>query len=409
MVRTIGKLKALTISKTLKKGLHGDGGGLWLQVSPSGSKSWLFRYMKDGKAHALGLGPFPDVSLIEARVKATEHRKMLIAGFDPLQVKRDRKVAQALDAAKTMVFSACTDAYFSSHEKSWHNAKHRKQWRATLAAYADPVIGNLPVHAVDTALVMRVLEPIWATKPETASRVRGRIELVLDWATVRGYRTGENPARWRGHLDHLLPKKAKLRRVAHHPALPYAQIPEFMAELRAQDGVAARALEFVILTAARTGEVRGCLWRDIDIKGKLWTVPAERMKAGREHRVPLCDRAIEILQEMKVLDGDVVFPGTRRGRPFGGNALLGMLDRMGRGDVTPHGFRSSFRDWAAERTSYPREVAEMALAHTVGDQVERAYRRGDLFEKRRQLMDGWARFCASPPSSGEVVPIAIRK
>jgi integrase len=317
MARTIGKLKALTIRKTLKKGLYGDGGGLWLQVSPSGSKSWLFRYMKDGKAHALGLGPFPDVDLAEARVKATEHRKMLIAGLDPLQVKRDRKVAQALDAAKTMVFSACADAYISSHEKSWRNAKHRKQWRASLAAYADPVIGNLPAQTVDTALVMRILEPTWATKPETASRVRGRIESVLDWAAVQGYRTGENPARWRGHLDHLLPKKAKvkakLRRVAHHPALPYAQIPQFMADLRARDGVAARALEFAILTAARTGEVRGCSWQDIDIQGKVWTVPADRIKAGREHRVPLCDRAVEILQEMKVLGRDVVFPGTRRG------------------------------------------------------------------------------------------------
>jgi integrase len=409
MARTIGKLKALTISRTLKKGLYGDGGGLWLQVSPSGSKSWLFRYMKDGKAHALGLGPFPDVSLIEARVKATEHRKMLIAGLDPLQVKRDHKVTQALDAAKTMVFSACAAAYISSHEKSWRNAKHRTQWRATLAAYVDPVLGNLPVQAIDTALVMRVLEPIWAEKTETASRVRGRIESVLDWATARGYRTGENPARWRGHLDHLLPKKAKLRRAAHHPALPYTQIPQFMAELRAQDGIAARALEFAILTAVRTGEVRGCLWRDIDAQGKVWTVPADRMKAGREHRVPLCDRAIEILQEMKVLGGDIVFPGTRRGKPFNDSALRVMLDRKGRGDVTPHGFRSSFRDWAAERTAFPREVAEMALAHTVGDQVERAYRRGDLFEKRRRLMDEWSRFCASPPSSGEVMPIAIRK
>jgi integrase len=409
MARTIGKLKALTIGKALKKGLYGDGGGLWLQVSPSGSKSWLFRYMKDGKAHALGLGPFPDVSIVEARVKATEHRKMLIAGLDPLQVKRDRKIAQTLDTAKTMAFSACAIAYISSHEKGWRNAKHRNQWRASLAAYADPIIGNLPVQAIDTALVMRVLEPIWAAKPETASRVRSRIELILDWGAVRGYRTGENPARWRGHLDKLLPKKAKLRRVAHHPALPYAQIPQFMADLRAQHGVAARALEFAILTVARTGEIRGCLWQDIDIMGRVWTIPADRMKAGREHRVPLCDRAIEILREMRVLGGDVVFPGTRHGRSVGGNALLDMRKRMGRGDVTPHGFRSSFRDWASEMTNFPSDVAEMCLAHAVGDAVEKAYRRGDLFEKRRRLMDAWSRFCALPPSSGEVVPIAIRK
>jgi integrase len=390
--------------------LISDGGGLWLQVSPSGSKSWLFRYTKDGSAHALGLGPFPDVSLVEARAKATEHRKMLIAGLDPLQVKRDRRVAQALDAAKTMTFSAAAAAYIESHEKSWHNAKHRKQWHASLAAYANPVIGNLPAQAIDTPLVMRVLEPIWATKPETASRVRGRIESVLDWATVQGYRTGENPARWRGHLDHLLPKKTALRRGAvHYPALPYAQIPQFVGELRAQDGVAARALEFAILTAARTGEIRGCLWQDIDIAAKVWVVPAARMKAAREHRVPLSGRAIEILQEMRLLGGDVVFSGKRRGRPLGGNALLELLDRMGHGDVTPHGFRSSFRDWASESTAFPTEVAEMALAHTVGDQVERAYRRGDLFEKRRRLMDEWARFCAAPASSGEVVALAIRK
>jgi integrase len=401
-------LKALTISRPLKRGLYGDGGNLWLQVSQGGTKSWIFRFMRNGKPHSLGLGPFPDISLNEARERAAECRKMLLHGIDPLEDKRARKTAAALDQAKSMTFSACADAYIAAHEMSWRSIKHRAQWRMSLATYAEPIIGGLPVQAIDIGLVMKVLEPIWKTKPETASRLRGRLESILDWATTRGYRQGENPARWRGHIENLLPKKAKVRRVAHRPAMHYAQMPAFMAELRAQDGAAARALEFAILTAARAGEVRGCRWQEIDLENGVWTVPGDRIKSGKEHRVPLPERAVEILREMKRFGGALVFPG-RRGRQLGEHALVQLLKRMGHGAITAHGFRSSFRDWAAERTSYPREVAEMALAHTVGDQVERAYRRGDLFEKRRHLMDEWSKFCASPPSSGEVVPIAIQK
>ena len=308
------------------------------------------------------------------------------------------------------------ERYIEAHRAGWRNAKHAAQWAATLASYAEPIIGTLPVRAVDTALVMKVLEqevrdapdgrpaPLWATRPETAARLRGRIESILDWARVRGYRDGENPARWRGHLDKLLPARAKVRKVEHHAALPYSELPDFMAALRAQDGIAARALEFAILTAARTGEVIGARWSEIDIGEKLWTIPPERMKAGKEHRVPLSVKAVTILNEMKPLaqasdgstDGSAfVFPGGKRGQPLSNMAFLMLLRRMKRGDLTTHGFRSSFRDWAAERTKFPSEVAEMALAHTVSNKVEQAYRRGDLFERRRRMMTVWSTFCTA--------------
>jgi integrase len=273
---------------------------------------------------------------------------------------------------------------------------NRIQWPATLATYVNPIFGDLPVQAIDVGLVMKAIEPIWTVKPETASRVRGRIESVLDWATTRGYRQGENPARWRGHLENLLPKKTKVRRVKHHAALPYPEIPEFMVELRAQPGIAARALEFAILTAGRTSEVIGARWDEINLIERLWTIPADRMKAGKEHRVPLSDTALTIVTQMRgISHGDFVFPGTRVGRPLSNMSMLMTLRRMNRGELTAHGFRSSFRDWGAERTSFPAEVAEMALAHTVGDKVEAAYRRGDMFDKRRQLGDAWASFCGA--------------
>lgn len=307
-----------------------------------------------------------------------------------------------------MTFDACAAAYIGAHETGWRNAKHRDQWRNTLSTYANPVFGSRPVQAIDVGLVMKALEPIWQTKPETASRLRGRIEAVLDWATVRGYRQGDNPARWRGHLDKLLPARNKIRSVEHHAALPYDETAEFLAMLRSQEGIGARALEFLILTAARTGEVIGAQRDEIDLDEKVWIVPAARMKAGREHRVPLSPAAVAVLERMKEsCEGDFVFPGGRRNKPLSNMALLAVLRRMGRGDLTAHGFRSTFRDWAAERTNFPREVAEAALAHTVGDKVEAAYRRGDLFDKRRQLMEAWARFSAIGKAP-EVVPLTAR-
>jgi integrase len=309
-----------------------------------------------------------------------------------------------------MTFRECAEAYIAAHKAGWRNPKHAAQWPSTLETYVHPVFGALPVQAVDVGLVMKALEPIWQTKPETASRVRGRIEAALDWATARGYRKGENPARWRGHLDKLLPARGKVRKVEHYPALCYVEMGDFIAGLREQGGVAPRALEFLILTATRTGEVIGARWEEFDLAEKLWTVPGARMKAGKEHRVPLSGRALAITDEMeaaRINDHEFVFPGGKPRKPLSNMAMLKVLQRMGRGDLTAHGFRSSFRDWAAERTAFPHEVAEMALAHTVSDKVEAAYRRGDLFQKRRQLMEAWAKHCETHKASGEVVNLPL--
>jgi len=304
--------------------------------------------------------------------------------------------------AKTMTFRACAEAYINAHRSGWRNPKHAAQWPATLETYVYPHFGSLPVQAVDVGLVLKAVEPRWTEKPETASRVRGRIESVLDWATARGYRQGENPARWRGHLENLLPPPSKVRPVKHLAALPYAEIGGFMAELRQQEGVAARALEFAIRTGARTGEVIGARWAEINVAEKLWIVPADRMKAGKEHRQPLSDTTLTIVEKMAAIrQGDYVFPGGEAERPISNMAMLMLLRRMGRGDLTTHGFRSTFRDWAAECTNFPAEVAEMALAHTVGDKLEAAYRRGDMFEKRRELIAAADRFASigSTPSA----------
>jgi integrase len=293
-----------------------------------------------------------------------------------------------------MTFRQCAEAYVAAHKAGWRNAKHARQWTSTLATYAYPVFGSLPVQRIDVGLVMKVVEPIWQTKTETAGRLRGRIENVLDWASTRGYRQGDNPARWRGHLENLLPKRGKVRKVRHHPALPYQEIGTFMAALRSQEGIAARALEFAILTAVRTGEAIGAVWDEIDLRAKTWTIPAERMKGGLAHRVPLSDAVVAIVESMKPLaNARFVFPGTRAAKPLADSALADALKRLARDDLTVHGFRSTFRDWAAETTAFPREVAEMALAHVVGNKVESAYRRGDLLEKRRLLMDAWATYC----------------
>ena len=406
MARTIGKLTALAVERAKRRGYYGDGGGLFLQVSASGSKSWVFRFRDAGKLREMGLGPTHTITLAEARQKALECRKARLDGADPIEARKATRAAVKLDAAKAMTFKACAERYIAAHKAGWKNDKHAAQWPSTLGTYVYPIMGSLPVQAVDVGLVLKALEPIWTTKPETAGRVRGRIESVLDWATARGYRQGENPARWRGHLENLLPQKAKVRRVEHHAALPYVEIAGFMAALRQQAGIAARALEFAILTAARTGEVIGARWEEINLAERLWTIPAERMKAGKEHRVPLSAPALAILENLaKVREGEFVFPGGRHGRAISNMAMLMTLRRMKRDDLTAHGFRSSFRDWAAERTTFPAEVAEMALAHTVSDKVEAAYRRGDLFQKRRQLAEAWAKFCAAAPAAGQVVPI----
>ena len=333
-------------------------------------------------------------------------------GRRPYRSPQGPSRASRTGSGQTLTFKEASASYIASHKAGWRNGKHASQWENTLAAYAEPVLGALSIQAIDTGLVLKVLEPIWSAKPETASRVRGRIEAVLDWAEVRGLRRGENPARWRGHLDNLLPATAKVRRVEHHAALPYAELPGFIAKLRAQEGVAARALEFTILTAARTGDTIGALWDEVNTPDKVWIVPAERMKAGKEHRVPLSPRALAILKdEQEVRTSDYVFPGGKAGKPLSNMAMTEVLRRMGRGDITVHGFRSTFRDWAAERTNFPSEVVEMALAHAVGDKVEAAYRRGDLFEKRRRLMAEWASYCNTPAASArdKVVPMRGRR
>jgi integrase len=397
MTRTTGRLTGLKIKRAKQPGMYADGGGLYLQVSDNGA-SWIYRYMIARRAREMGLGPLELFGLAEARAKALDARKLRHEGIDPIEARRAERAKARLDAAKAITFDQCAEAYITAHRAGWRNDKHAGQWGATLATYAAPVMGSMPVQLIDTGFVTKVIEPLWTKKPETANRLRGRIEAVLDWAAARGYRTGENPARWRGHLDKLLPARSNVRQVEHHAALPYAELSAFLARLREQEGVAARALEFTILTAARTGESIGATWGEINWTDKLWIIPGARMKGAREHRVPLCDRALAILRQMKPADNiptaaeQFVFSGGKPGRPLSNMAFLMLLRRMSRADLTAHGFRSSFRDWAAERTNFPSEVAEMALAHVVGNKVEAAYRRGDLFDKRRRLMAAWADF-----------------
>jgi integrase len=404
VARTLNRLSTLKISRVREKGLIADGGGLYLRIADGGTKSWIFRYGEGGKLRDMGLGPVHTISLAEARALATECRKLRLQGIDPIVQRHAQRATQRAAEAKTMTFVECAERYMASHEGAWRNATHRAQWVGTLRAYVYPVIGAHAVAAIGTAAVMKVLEPIWMTRTETASRVRGRIEAVLDWARARGYRDGDNPARWRGHLDHLLPARAKVQKTKHHAALPYTEAGAFMAKLRDDDSIPARALEFVALTAARLGEVLGATWNEIDFANRVWTVPASRMKMGKEHRVPLSSAAIAVLKTMQAIRyGELVFPGTND-RPITRLAVLRVVKRLA-GDVTTHGLRSTFRDWAAERTAFPRELAEMALAHSVGSAVEAAYRRTDLFEKRRKLMQAWADYCVKPAARGEVVVI----
>jgi integrase len=352
----------------------------------------------------MGLGSADLFSLAEARQKAFAAKRLVAEKIDPLERRKAQVVAADIEAAKAITFRQCAEAYIAS--RKWKNPKHARQWPSTLEAYVHPVFGDLPVQAIDKALITKALDPIWLTKTETASRVRGRIETILNWAAGKGYREeGPNPARWKGHLENVYQKKSEIRPAAHHAALPYAQLADFMTELRQQGGIAARALEFAILTCARTGEVLGTRWDEIDFKERTWVVPAQRMKTGKEHRSPLSAPALSILEAMEeIRQGDFVFSGGRAGRPLSNMAFLMLLRRMGRGDLTAHGFRSTFSDWCAEKTNTPSEVREMALAHAVGDKVEAAYRRGDLFEKRRQLAEEWANY-ATPQSGDNVVPI----
>ena len=396
-----------------KPGRHADGDGLHLLVKKSDARSWVFRFMLNKKAHDVGLSRCPEaiellrqtgrkeLTLAQVRDIAAIYRMKVKAGINPLIERLEIAAALAADTqaqkVASVTFKAAADTYICSNEVNWRNDKHKQQWKNTLATYAYPLIGDLPVATVGTSEVLSVLELIWREKPETANRIRGRIEVILDAAKVRGQRTGENPARWRGHLAQILPGRSRLSR-GHHKAAPYDQMPDVFKELHTRQAVAALALEFTILTAARTGEVIGATWEEIDLNKAMWVIPANRMKAYREHRVPLSKRACTILEKVKMLGSNWIFPGVK-GHQMSNMAMSMLLRRM-KFEVTVHGFRSSFRDWAAECTAYSHEVCEMALAHTIKDQGEAAYRRGDVFEKRRQLMDDWASYCLTPtPSS----------
>jgi integrase len=392
------QLTARTVNSATERGYYGDGSGLYLQISKYGTRSWVFRYTLHGRRREMGIGPINTLSLKEARERARAARQLLLDGIDPIEARKQRRDAARAAAAKHIAFEQAASQYIAAHEQGWRNERHRREWRSSLAAHAFPVLGKLSVDAIELPHILKVLEPMWSTKTETANRVRGRIERILAWATVRGYRKGENPARWGGHLKELLASRPKLQPVKHMPALPFNELPAFMAELRKRSGLVARALEFCILTAARTGEITGARWDEISLKDKVWTVPAVRTKSGKSHRVPLTNRTLEIIDHIDNR-GECIFG-------VDPTAMLKLLRRM-RGDgITVHGFRSSFSDWARERTAYPRDVIELALAHALKDKTEAAYRRGDAIEKRRRLMEEWARYCSSPAQvSAEVTPI----
>ena len=402
----MGKLSAKRIKGLTEKGRYGDGDNLYLCVGGGGRKSWALLYTIAGQNRQMGLGPLDDdFGIVEARDRAAELRRMIRRGVDPLDEKR----AERAKAAPTVVtFREVAEDCIASLVPGWTNGKSEGQCRQSLTTYAYPVMGDMDVAAITTDEVYRVLEPIWATKPETAGRVRARIEKVLDRATARKLRTGDNPARLKGNLDHLLAKQSKVKRVKSHAALPYAEVSSFMVEVRKREGVAARAFEFAILTAARTNEALGATWSEIDLDAATWTIPADRMKARRDHRVPLSEAAVALLRSMPRDQGsDFVFISPMaKGKPLSNMALLATLKRMERTDLTAHGFRSTFRDWAAETTAYPDAVVEMALAHAISNAVEAAYRRGDLFEKRKRLMADWAAYCESGGDrTAVIVPI----
>jgi len=400
----IGLTVKFVESNKREPGYYADGKNLYLRVTRTTSKrlpethinkTWVFIYKKDGKRTEIGLGSFDVVSLDKAREERDKYNKQLKAGIDPLDEKQRQANEDKAQRAKMMTFQQCADAYISAHRAGWKNPKHIQQWQNTLAQYVYPVFGGLDVKFIDTGLITKCLEPIWLNKNETAGRVRGRIECVLDWATAHKYRVGENPARWKGHLDKLLAKPSKVQKTEHHSALPYSEINGFIDRLHQQEGIAAKCLEFTILTAARTGEAIGATWDEIDLNAKTWTIPAVRMKAEREHSIPLSSNAMSIINDMAAIrTNDYVFPSTKKG--LSNMAMLAVLKRMDRADITVHGFRSTFRDWSAEETNYPNHVLEMALAHAIKNDSEEAYRRGDLMKKRCLLMEDWAMYCNTP-------------
>ncbi len=401
MARAVNRLSARSVTTLSKPGRHGDGNGLYLAIDPSGARRWLFLFRWGGKLKEMGLGGVAAVSLSDARAKAGEARRLLDAGTNPIEAKRAAEAAKG--AAQT--FGGFADLLLPEITKGFRNEKHKAQWKTTLDLHAAS-LRKKRLEDIGTADVLAVLQPIWQSKAETASRVRGRIEHVLAAAAAKGLRSGENPARWRHHLDKLLAKRGKLTR-GHHPAMPYVEVPAFVASAKEREAVAARALEFLILTASRTGEVRGAEWDEIDLAAKVWTVPAVRMKGGRAHRVPLSNRAVALIEKQRDegQQGEFVFAGAKPGRPLSSHAILMLMRRMKVEQFTPHGFRSSFRDWAGECTAFPRELAEAALAHSVGDETERAYRRGDALAKRRKLMEAWEGFVGNPKTDAKIVPL----
>lgn len=405
MAKLIDRLNPLTVAKCTKPGYYPDGNRLYLAVKASGAKSWIFRYRFGGREREMGLGSVSVFTLAEARERTKEVAKLLADGLDPM-AERDRARSEAkLAAANQLTFDASAEQYIKSHRAGWKNAKHADQWINTLATYASPVIGSMPVANVKTEHVMRVLEPIWRDKTETATRLRGRIESILAWCTVQGFRAGDNPAAWRGHLDQLLPKPSAVAKVGNHAALDWRELPAFMPQLRAMPGAGAMLVELCILTACRTSEALLASWSEFDLDAKLWVIPAERMKAKKEHRIPLSDAAMALLSRLRGQhDGDLLFPG-RAKKPLSNMVGLQLLKRMGRADLTVHGFRSTFRDWAGEATAHPREVIEHALAHLLKDKAEAAYARGDLLAKRRALMADWGAYCDRPAMAGTVVAI----
>lgn len=390
------ELSPLAVSRLTEPGFHRVGGvtGLYLQINDRGARSWVLRMVVGTKRRELGLGGFPTVGLADARTKARAVRDQVENGLDPIAEKR-KKREQLIAEQRRPTFKKCAEQFMAMKSAEWRNEKHRQQWVNTLDQYAYPTIGDLPVHEITQRHILAILEPIWTVKTETANRVRGRIENVLDWASAHGERSGVNPARWRGQLDKLLPSPKKIAKVVHHPALPYEQLAGFLQRLNQYPSISAKALGFAILTAARSGEVRGATWEEIDLTKRVWTVPADRMKGGKEHRVPLSRRAIALLKTLPQQKTGVVFT-TQNGKALSDMALTMLLRGVWPG-ITAHGFRSTFRDWAAEQTSFPREVCEQALAHSLPNQVEAAYRRSDLFGKRRELMDQWAAFCRKKP------------
>lgn len=415
MARTIHKLTpAIVERKSKKPGIYGDGGGLYLYVSPPSACSWVYCYTLNGKSREMGLGPYPDMSLPEAREKADEWRRVKARGQDPIEVRESVRASNRVSAARAITFEQYADGWIERHEGQWKSDKHAKQWKATLKTHAYPHIGDTPVALVDDAAVQKVLKPIWTTITETANRVRGRIETILDAAKVEKLRDGENPARWRGHLEHVFPERSAVSPVEHFPAMDYEKVPGFFTELRAEEGVTADALEFTILTCARTTQTTHAVWSEIDLDEKVWTIPGARMKGKkgkeREHRVPLSKPALAILKAQHEATGgkSYIFPGAKAKKPLSNMAMLELLRRMGYGDKTVHGFRSSFKDWAAEKTTFPNMVSEMALAHVIESDTEEAYRRRDLLEKRAKLMDAWAMYCTTPKADGKIITMGKR-